>query len=87
MTYSHDYTSDTDVRAQSLTHPRALPKRPHEVIVLISIHDTWEHGMEVCGCTDREKNYEEERLEVEECGLEYIISMLVRANVIMYVKG
>lgn len=45
---------------------RALPEGPHQVVVLVAVHDAGEHGVEVRRRTDGQEEDEKEGLEVEE---------------------
>lgn len=77
ITYSHNHTRHTDIRAQSLADARALPEGPHEVVVLVAVHDAREHVVCVCRGADCEQDYEEEGLEVKEGGLGGGVGLLV----------
>lgn len=66
FTYCHNHTSNTNIRAQTLSNPGRLPERTDKVIILVAVDYARENVVCVGRCADGEEDYEEEGLKVEE---------------------
>jgi hypothetical protein len=69
-TYRHDKTRNAHVRAQAFADARTLPDGPDEVVVLAAVDYAREDVVRVRRRADEEEQDDEERLEVEQGGLE-----------------
>jgi len=69
ITHRHNNTSQTNIRTQPLPHTRRFPNRRYPILLLVPVEGARESRVCVGRRADCEKDYEEEGLEVEECGL------------------
>lgn len=70
MTYSHGHAAQAHVGTQAFPHASELPEEAHRYRIFPLVEQRGHHVVHIGGRADQEEDDEEERLEVEERGLE-----------------